>query len=185
MAYIGLNTEEHECSAPTGGNPLPAGIYTGVITRTQLKDTKDETGKYLEVEFDISSPGEYVNRKFWDRFNIVNKSQKASQIGKEQLADLAKSSGITVLNEEEELHGKEVAFVLKVKPPEGNFQASNECVKYWPVGTTLDQHEEWRGSGKKGVSAEKQAWGTGVATATSAVTAKPAAAKPAPWGAKK
>ena len=185
MAHIGLDTTQHERTAPTGGTPLPAGMYHGVITRTQLKDTKDGTGAYLEVEYDISHPSEYGNRKFWDRFNIQNKSAEATRIGKEQLSDLAKAAGLKILNEDTDLHGKEVAMVLRVRPPKDQFSASNECDKYWPVGTTLEQHEAWRG--KKASPA-----GAAAATAKPAWGAKPAAAettphtekKKAPWGAK-
>lgn len=162
MTYIGLETDQFERSAPPSGNPLPAGLYTGIITRTQLKDTKAGDGNYLEVEFDISSPSEYSNRKFWDRFNIVNKSPEATRIGKEQLADLAKASGLKMLSEDTDLHGKEVVLILKVLPPKDNFQASNECNKYWPVGTTIAQHEEWRGNSRKSSGASpapKAGWG--------------------------
>ncbi len=186
MTYIGLDTKEHERTAPTGGTPLPAGMYHGVVTRTQLKDTKDKTGMYLEVEFDITHPGEFGNRKFWDRFNIQNKSAEATRIGKEQLSDLAKAAGLQVLSEDTDLHGKEVAMVLRVRPPKGEFQASNECDKYWPIGTSLADHEAWRGKKSGGVAtatgATKQAWGAKGAPAAEAATAQPEAKKSAPWG---
>ncbi len=186
MTYIGLNAKDHERTAPTGGNPLPAGLYTGVVTRTQLKDTKDKTGNYLEVEFDISSPEEFCNRKFWDRFNIVNKSMDAVRIAKEQLADLATACGLETLGDDNELHGKEVTLVLKVRPAKGDFQASNECDKYWPVGTTVEQHEAWRkgAKGKAAPAAQKAGWGK-AAEAAPAQAAQPAtAAATKPWARK-
>lgn len=192
MAYIGLDTEQHERTAPTGSNPLPAGMYNGVVTRTELKDTKPDAqgnptnGKYLEVEFDITHPGEFSNRKFWDRFNIVNKSQQAQTIGKQQLADLAKAAGIKTLGEDTELHGREVSLVLRVKPPEGKFQASNECQKYWPVGTTVEQHDAWFKSAKGSAAsapAQKGSWGKAAAAAPAAEAA-PAPAAQKPWAKK-
>lgn len=190
MVYIGLNTEEHERTAPTGGTPLPAGLYHGVVTRTQLKDTKDTTGKYLEVEFDISHPSEFSNRKFWDRFNLINKSAEATRIGKEQLSDLSKASGIQVLSDDTDLHGKEVAMILKVRPPKDNFQASNECEKYWPVGTTLAMHDEWRKSAGKGASKapapvqQKAGWGNKAPEQAQQAAPTPPAAGAKPWARK-
>lgn len=181
MAYIGLDATQHERTAPTGGNPLPAGLYTGVITRTTLKDTKDNQGTYLEVEFDISSPQEFSNRKFWDRFNLVNKSMDAVRIGKEQLADLAKAAGLATVTDDTDLHGKEVALIIKVRSADGKFQASNECSKYWPVGTTLDDHNAWLQSARKGGSATpaaaKQSWGAQPAQPV----AQASGASPKPW----
>jgi hypothetical protein len=185
MTYIGLDTKEHERSAPTGGTPLPAGLYNGVVTRTQLKDTKDGTGKYLEVEFDISSPAEFSNRKFWDRFNLINKNQDAVRIAKEQLADLAKAAGLDVLTDDTDLHGKEVTLILKVRPASGNFQASNECEKYWSVGTTIEDHEAWRKSAKKGAGSapapQKAGWGKPAETAKETAPPAQPAASSKPW----
>lgn len=204
MVYIGLNPSEHERTAPTGGNPLPAGLYTGVITRTQLKDTKDSTGKYLEVEFDISGPPEFSNRKFWDRFNIINRNSDAIRIAKQQLGDLTIACGLESLTDDTDLHGKEVTLVLKVRPATKNqdgsdkFQATNECQKYWPVGATLDDHNAWMKSSKKGgavnaAPTQKPGWGNKSAATTENMhgdkALDPASGKPAtgatkPWARK-
>lgn len=185
MTYIGLDTTQHERSGPPSSTPLPAGLYTGVITRTQLKETKKQDGHYLEVEFDITSPGEYSNRKFWDRFNIANKSVEATRIGKEQLSDLAKATGLQMLSEDTDLHGKEVTLILRVRPAKDGFEANNECDKYWPVGTTLQQHEEWRSSKGRGSTAKpaaKQNWGSPAQAAPATATpVASASGGPKPW----
>lgn len=165
MAYIGLDATQHERTAGTGkSTPLPPGMYHGIITRTTMKETgkdkpESERGQMLEVEFDITYPSAYGNRKFWDKFNIINKNPTAVKIAKEQLSDLVKATGLSTLQDDADLQGKEVALVLRVQESTNPKYPgpSNECSKYWPVGTSMDQHEEWRKSGKKALIASSGA----------------------------
>lgn len=191
MTYIGLDTTQHERTIGSGGNtPLPSGFYSGIITRAELRDNKptakDPNGKYLEVEFDITSPSDFGNRKFWDKFNLVNSNAIAVKIGKEQLSDLAQALGMTNLGDAEEMIGKECSFVLSVKPAEGPYQASNNCMKYLPIGSTQADYDAWyaakKGASKAGQVPERKAWGAPVA-APAAEAAAPAATgkKAAPW----
>lgn len=162
MANIGLDTTQYERTAPQGG-PLPPGVYTMTIVRVQQKQTNDKTGVYEEVEFDISSPAQFSNRKFWDRFNLINKSPKATQIGKEAIADLAKACGIHgVLNDDAEFLGKTVQGRLVVKPSDNPQypEPKNECRKYYPVGVDADAED-------------KKAKGSAPATQATAPAAKP------------
>lgn len=186
MAYIGLDATQYERTMGSGEKtPLPAGFYTGVITRAELRDNKstakDPNGKYLEVEFDITSPQDHGNRKFWDKFNLVNSNAIAVKIGKEQLSDLAKSLGMDNLGDADELLGKECAFVLSVQPAQGQYSASNSCMKYLPVNATQADYDAWYASKKgatKGASAapERKSWGT-----EAAAPAATATSTGAPW----
>lgn len=186
MTYIGLDTTQYERTMGSGDNtPLPAGMYSGTITRANLKDNKptakDPNGKYLEVEFDISSPSEFSNRKFWDKFNLINSNPLAVKIGKEQLSDLAKALGIETLGEASELEGRTCSFYLTVKPAQGNYSASNACQKYLPEGATESDYDGWKKAAPKAGAPERKTWGA--APATPAVTdgAAPAAKPAAPW----
>lgn len=152
MANLGLDTTQYERTTPQGG-PLPPSVYTMTVVRIQQKETNDKQGVYEEVEFDVSSPAQFSNRKFWDRFNIINKSAKAQQIGREAIADLAKACGINgMLNDDQELLGRTVQARLYVQPqkewtdkngvlhPAGELK--NECRKYYPVGVDADAEDE-------------------------------------------
>jgi len=186
MTFIGLNTAEYERSVGSGeSSPLPAGFYSGTITRSELRDNKstakDPNGKYLEVEFDIAEPSEFGNRKFWDKFNLMNTNPVAVKIGKEQLADLAKAVGLETLNEADELEGKSVSFYLTVKPAQNGYNASNACMKYLPIGSTEDDYQAWLGNAKSAAKGDKKAWNAAPAATSSTTQAKAAA----PWKAKK
>jgi hypothetical protein len=185
MAYIGIDSTQYERTAPQGG-PLPPGVYTMTVVRVQQKETNDKTGVYEEVEFDISQPTQFSNRKFWDRFNIINKSVVATRIGKEAIADLAKACGIHgLLNYEGELLGKTVQARLIVKPS-NNLKypkPKNECRKYYPVGVDADA-EDKKGKGAvvtvQATATANPSWNTaGTPPVQAETVATPSSA--APW----
>lgn len=144
-----INTGEYERSTPDG-SPLPNGYYKGMPVKVSQKETngKNGAGIMVEVEFDITWPEEYSNRKFWDRFNVVNSNRQTVQIAKEALADLGLACGHPVLSDDDQLLGREVLmqlYIEKGKPytdkhgqqKEGKDQ--NRCRKYWSPDTTIEQ----------------------------------------------
>lgn len=157
LATLGEDFTQYERTVGEGkSEPMPVGFYSGVITRAEMKDTKSRSGKYLEVEFDITSPQEYTNRKFWDKFNIINSNQTAVKIAKEQLGDLLKALGFTYSPQTEELEGREVCMYLVIEPAKGDFAASNKCVKYLPTGSTEADYQSWFASKKGKASSAAQ-----------------------------
>lgn len=145
-----INTNEYE-RTQVEGTPLPVGLYKGIITKTEQKDTAGNSGPGIQVvvEFDITWPEEYSNRKFWDRFNVVNSNTDTVRIAKECLSDLAQAAfhkGFE-LNDDEELQGREVILDLGIEPAKPYVdkrgiqqagKASNKCRKYWHVDTDID-----------------------------------------------
>jgi len=192
LSSLGEDFTQYERTVGSGSSsPLPIGFYSGVITRADMKDTKPDQqgnptyGKYLEIEFDITSPPEHGNRKFWDKFNVVNKNQTAVKIAKEQLGDLLKALGFTTSPNTEQLIGHEVCMYLAIEPARGNFKESNKCLKYLPIGSTEEDYQSWYASKKGAAKAavgtvpERKTWGAPAATPTPAVassTPKPAVA---------
>lgn len=154
MAHIGLDTTQYNRTPPQG-SALPPGIYVMTTVRVQTKQTKDTSGAYVEVEFDISSPAQFSNRKFWDRFNIINKNPQAAQIGKEALADLGKAMGLGVISDDQDLLGKTVQGRLSVDKSDNPQypEPQNRCRKYYPVGVDADAADK----SAKGVAPTPQA----------------------------
>jgi len=64
--------------------PLQAGMYFVECTNAIVKPTRAETGEYIEATLVVKT-GTHEGRQLWVRFNIKNDSEKAQQIGKEQL----------------------------------------------------------------------------------------------------
>lgn len=175
-----INTEETVRNMPEG-TPLPPGVYTGMVVKSTQKHTNDRTGIYVEVEIDVKHPAEFIGRKIWDRFNIQNASQKASQIGREGIADLGKACGIPVLSDDEQLVGHQVMMEVMVEAAKkytdknGNEQegkAQNKVKKYWAMGTDIE----------KASKAHKELLKQKAASAPPAAGGVPAATGTAKWG---
>lgn len=144
-----IHSDSYTRSSPES-TPLPPGVYRGIPVKTEQKDTAGEKGPGVQVvvEFDITHPEDFSNRKFWDRFNVMNPSADTVRIAKEGLADLAKACGIHELNDDEQLLGNEVILELSIekgKPYKDKHTGalrdgkdSNKCRKYWPLGTDVD-----------------------------------------------
>lgn len=118
--------------AATPFEPVPAGWYNVVIEGSEMKQTQDKSGQYLELTLRILD-GEFVNRKIWDRLNLQNKSEKAMEIAYGNLSAICKAVGIATLQDSVELHNKPLRVRVKLKPAQGNYAESNDVSGYGPV----------------------------------------------------
>lgn len=92
-------------------DPLPAGDYEMMITKSATKPTKSGNGSYLELEMQVIG-GEHSGRRHWERLNLDNPSQQTVKIAQEQLARLCVALGLDEVNDSEELH--DTPFVAEV-----------------------------------------------------------------------
>lgn len=67
--------------------PLPEGKYQVEILDSDLREAKSGNGSYVMVEFSVLDP-QYVGRKIWANYNIINNNPKAQEIGEQQFAKL-------------------------------------------------------------------------------------------------
>lgn len=128
MAKIGFNTAD----APAPDNdfpPIPAGDYPMRVISSEMKDTKDGTGKMLVLEMDITD-GPCAGRKHWERFNLVNKNPQAVEIAQRNLAQLCLAVGKVSVEDSDELHMLPFIAKMKVTPPKGDYSAGNQIASY-------------------------------------------------------
>jgi hypothetical protein len=116
--FAGFNSAEVE---PDSYENLPAGSYTGVITDSVLKETKNSiaTGannaKYIEVTLEVID-GQYKGRKIWDRLNVINPNPQTVQIAAKTLSAIARAVGIYgVVEDTAALHDKPLNFKVTYK----------------------------------------------------------------------
>lgn len=99
--------------------PLPAGAYVVVAQDAKVKDTKAGTGKYVSLQLKVLT-GEHEGRVLFATFNIHSQSEKAQQIGREQLKSFMQVAGFTDFNLQtvSDLCGKPVVAMVKVEESE-------------------------------------------------------------------
>jgi len=160
MDFQAISLDELPVNDKPAGNydPVPPGSYAAHITSAEARPTKDGSGQYIKVRYDLTGPS-HVGRVIFSNINIRNNSAEAERIGRAQLGDLMRACGLRQLTSPEQLIGAQVEIQVTIRPARGEYPASNEV------------------RGIKG--------GDAFPAALAPVAPKPAAAKAAPPWAKK
>ena len=112
MAKLNFNASTVAPMAPRSFDPLPAGEYEMIITKSDVKPTKAGTGHYLELEMQVVA-GEHSGRRHWERLNVDNPNKTAEEIAKAALASLCFAVGVTDMEDTVQLH--DIPFVAHVQ----------------------------------------------------------------------
>ena len=124
----------------TGFEPVPAGWYKAVVTKSEIKKTAAGTGKYINLQWQITE-GEHAKRVFWVLLNIVNPNPIAVEIAQKELASICEAMEIDELEDTEDLHDVEIGVKLKVKPGDANWPPKNETQGYKPASEVEVEEE--------------------------------------------
>lgn len=87
MTFSFSNLSLSGVTAATTGGVLPPGRYVCTVRKAEIEDTKDKSGKKLMVLLACSQG------VITDSINIYNKSERATEIGLEQLKSLLVNGG--------------------------------------------------------------------------------------------
>jgi len=138
MAFFGEYFDIDSVPESNNYDVIPAGWYESVITRADLKDTKDGSGMYLSVRFDIIGPT-HQGRVVFANLNIKNKSTQAEEIGRKALADLVRAIGLSKATDTDQLINGQLSIKITEKPEFKDaktgqiYEASNEVKGYKPI----------------------------------------------------
>lgn len=98
-------------------SPLPAGWYTATISGAEIKQTKAGTGEYIAVKYSITGPT-HQGRVVFANLNIKNPNPKAEEIGRQQLGEVMRASGLARVDDTDQLIGGSLSIKLEVKSSE-------------------------------------------------------------------
>jgi hypothetical protein len=126
MAFLGQTFNADELPQGNGNyDPLPPGWYTATITAAELKPTKDGSGQYIKVRYDITGPT-HQGRVVFDNLNIKNASAKAEEIGRQQLGEIMRAIGLARVTDTDQLIGGVLQIKLGVRDATEQYDAQNE-----------------------------------------------------------
>lgn len=114
MAFLGETFSTDELPQSSGYDPLPAGWYQATITKAEIKSTKAQTGQYIAVGYTITGPS-FQGRVVFGNLNIKNPNPKAEEIGRQQLGDIMRSTGLRKVTDTDQLIGGSLSIKLEVK----------------------------------------------------------------------
>ncbi len=142
MVALGQIVNADEIPARDDFSPFPPGIYTGMITASEMKATKNGKGEMLVLEIDVLDNGA-EGRKLFERLNIKNENDKAVEIAYKTLGEIIRAVGKTTIKDSNELHNKRMTLTVEVEAAKpytkdgveqpGN--AQNKVKKYSLLGT--------------------------------------------------
>jgi len=104
---------------------IPAGTYTAMINKSEMKENKQKTGSFLNLHFKVTE-GKFKDRMVFINLNLIHPNEQAVQIARKTLTSICKACGLVSIEETEELHGIEMEIKVTVKAESANFPASNE-----------------------------------------------------------
>ena len=122
MATINFNASEVEPSREF--QPLPEGKYEVVIADSDVKSTRNGSGRYVQLEFEVVS-GEYKGRKVWGRYNIENPSADAVRIGRADFSAVCHAVGVLNPSDICELHGLPLVLTVKCRRQKDSDELEN------------------------------------------------------------
>jgi len=126
MARLDIGFTADELPESRGDyEPLPEGWYSAEIGDAEIRVTKDGTGQYIRCRYNITGPTK-AGRVVFGNLNIMNKSQKAEEIGRQQLGELMRSIGIGRIEDTDQLIGCPLQIKLSIRPAENGYAAQNE-----------------------------------------------------------
>ena len=128
----GYNFDASTIEASTSYDPIPAGWYTAIISNSEMKATRDGYGEYLSLTLQVIE-GQYENRLVFARLNLKNANDKAVDIARKDLAAICRAVGVMSPQASEELHDKPLMIKVKVRPAQGEYDASNDIAGYKAV----------------------------------------------------
>ncbi len=126
MDLNGFNAADVE---PQSMEPLPAGWYKCVITDSEEKPTKAQTGSYLQMTLEVIE-GDHQGRKVFERLNLNNPNQTAVEIAQRTLSSICRAIGVMTPRNSADLHDKPMMVKVAVKPGDGQYGPSNDIKEY-------------------------------------------------------
>ena len=127
MAIINFNANEVEPSKAF--DPIPAGKYIAVITDSEMKETRAGTGRYLQLEFEITD-GEYAGRKLWSRLNIENQNAEAVRMARADLSAICRAVNVLTPNDSIDLHNLPLVIKVHCRKDKNTGEITNDIRGY-------------------------------------------------------
>lgn len=129
MAFLDVAIELNDLPQPTNSYELlPAGWYDATVSGAELRDTKTG-GQMIAVKYTVTGPT-HQGRVVWGNINIRNANPKAEEIGRQQLGEIMRATGIARVTDTDQLIGLAMGIKIAIREAQNGYEAQNE-VKGW------------------------------------------------------
>jgi hypothetical protein len=111
---------------------IESGWYTAQLQTSESLKTNAGDGSYLKLMFKILQ-GKYKGRMVFTNLNLDNPNPVAVEIAERNLSAICHATGVFLLENTEQLHGKPLEIKVKYIPAKGKYDASNDVSGYRPL----------------------------------------------------
>ena len=115
----------------TSFDPIPPGWYTVTIASAEVKATKNGTGQYIAIRYDVTGPT-HQGRVIFGNLNIRNQSPKAEEIGRQQLGELCRAIGLAKVGDTDQLVGHGLSIKVDIEKSE-QYGDKNQVRGFKPI----------------------------------------------------
>ena len=130
MAQLPEAANSEDNSSQGGFELLPEDDYVVAITKSEWKDTKAGTGKFIYMEMTIQE-GEFAGQMLFERLNLINPNPIAVRIAKGTMNKICAACLKSEVEDTEELHGIPMEVTVRINPnDDSDFPPQNE-IKNW------------------------------------------------------
>lgn len=133
MAQIG-HFDATQVAPATKPPAMPTGWYNVMITDSEMKANKAQTGHYLQLGLKVID-GPYAGRMAFDRLNLLNPNPTAVKIAQETLSAICHATGVMQVQDSQQLHGIPLQARLLKKEADGDYDESNDVKGYAKIGS--------------------------------------------------
>ena len=135
MAVINFDARNVQPDEGRNSDPVPSGWYVAMMSKSEMKPTKDGMNAMLACTFDIVEPPQYKGRKIFFNFNLQHQNAQTVEIAFKQFSAVCHAVGHLMVADSQELHGKPLKLKLKTRPatyvqgsnpPVVQYEASND-----------------------------------------------------------
>lgn len=130
MSNLNFNAETVEPQSDF--SPIPAGEYLVMVTSSEIKDTKNGQGQYLQLTLQVLD-GAYKNRLVFDRINIQHANTSAQEIGQRALSALCYAVNVLHISNSAQLHG--IPFIVRLAVRKDDQYGDSNDVKAYKSAT--------------------------------------------------
>ena len=128
---VSLNFDANTVEPSKPFEAIPAGKYLAVISASEMKANKANTGQFLELVFTIIE-GEYQNRQLWLRLNLSNPNEIAMKIAQADLSAICRAVNVLVPRDSCELHNLPMLIKVNCKKRKDTDEITNEVKSFEP-----------------------------------------------------
>ena len=133
MAQLGYTINQNDLPEDQGDfSPIPAGEYHVKVNDAEICNTKAGNGQYIKLRLDVVGPS-HQGRVIFSNINIQNASQKAEEIGRQQLGAIMRAINLPALQDTDQLIGGELVVKVSIRKSE-EYGDQNEVKSYKAIG---------------------------------------------------